>query len=129
MDAGSLFAHARGMTKLGSNVRCVAAHEHREAIASLFTEALGATVMHPTSDLDVYVLEGSRVGVYFVAAERALTPAQHQTAGTWLELVVADVAATRDELVRRGLTPLDYPDREHVYFQVPGGQVFRLASV
>lgn len=117
------------MAKLGSNVRCVAAHEHREAIATLFTQVFEAEAVHPTPDLDVYLLaDGSRVGVCFVAAEKALTPEQHETAGTWLELVVPEVTATRDELTRRGHAPLEYHDREHSYFRLPGGQIYRLAA-
>lgn len=117
------------MTTLGSNVRCVAATEHRDAIASFYTEIFGAKPIKPAPDLDVYAMDGgSNVGVYFVSAAEALSPAQHEAVGTWIELVVDDVGATQAELERRGFAPLSYHDKEHAYFQAPGGQVFRLAT-
>lgn len=123
------FAHHHGMTTLGSNVRCVAAPEHRDAIATFYTEIFGAKALKPAPDLDVYAMDdGSNVGVYFVPARDALSPEQHVTAGTWIELAVGDVDATRAELERRGFSPLEYHDEAHHYFQAPGGQVFRLTS-
>ncbi|MEM9454043.1 MAG: VOC family protein [Myxococcota bacterium] len=117
------------MTILGSNVRCVAALEHRDAIMRFYTEIFGARAVHPAPDLDVYAMDGdSHVGVYFVPAEQALTPKQHEAVGTWIELAVDDVDAIQAELERRSFAPLQYHDKEHAYFQAPGGQVFRLAS-
>lgn len=117
------------MTSLGSNIRCVAALEHRAAIASLYTEVFGAKALHPTPDLDVFVLAGGgHVGVYYVEGAKALSPEQHEVAGTWIELVVEDVAATGAELERRGVRRLAYHDETRAYHQAPGGQVFRLAD-
>jgi hypothetical protein len=117
------------MAKLGSNVRCVAAHEHRDAIATLFSRVFEAEALHPNPTLDVYLLaDGSRVGVSFVEPEQALTPAQHEVAGTWLELVVPDAAAAREAIIGLGHAPLKYQDREHSYFRMPGGQVYRIAA-
>lgn len=115
------------MTTLGTNVRCVAAQEHREAIATFYTEVFGAKAIKPAPDLDVYAMDGgSNVGVYFVSADEALTPQQQEAVGTWIELSVDDVQATAEELRRRGFEPLEYHDKEHLYFQAPGGQIFRL---
>lgn len=117
------------MTTLGSNIRCVAALEHREAIASFYTEVFGAKAIHPTPDLDVYAMEaGTHVGVYFVENGKALSPEQHEAVGTWIELAVTDVDGVSGQLKDRGFSPLQYHDQEHVYFQAPGGQVFRLAK-
>ena len=116
------------MAKLGANLRCVADNEHRDAIAGFYVEVFGADALHPTPDLDVYALGGSNIGVYFVADGTALTPQQHENFGTWIEIVVDDAEAVTTALKARGHAPLDYHDREHAYFQAPGGQVFRLAA-
>ena len=117
------------MTTLGSNIRCVAGTQHRDAIATFYTEIFGAKAINPMPELDVYAMDGNtNIGVYFVDDGKALTPEQHEAVGTWIELAVADVDATKAELERRGFAPLDYHDQEHHYFQAPGGQVFRLAA-
>ncbi len=117
------------MTTLGSNIRCVAATEHRAAIAAIYTEVFGASASQPIPDMDVYVLPGGgSIGVYIVPADQALAATLHESAGTWIELLVDEPDETRSVLERRGLTPLDYHDKAHAYFQFPGGQVFRLAA-
>ncbi|MEM6989009.1 MAG: VOC family protein [Myxococcota bacterium] len=116
------------MAKLGPNLRCVADNQHREAIASFYVELFGAETVRPTPELDVYSFGGSNIGVYFVADGTALTPEQHEKVGTWIEIVVEDAKAMTAALEAKGHAPLDYHDREHAYFQAPGGQVFRLAE-
>jgi hypothetical protein len=46
---------------------------------------------------------------------------------TYLELKADDVEETRREIVAFGVKVLDVPD-SHLYFQAPGGQVFRLVG-
>jgi hypothetical protein len=46
----------------------------------------------------------------------------------FLELKAADPEAMREKIVDFGVTVLDVPD-PHLYFQAPGGQVFRLVGV
>ncbi len=46
---------------------------------------------------------------------------------TYLELKAGDVEAMRQKIVGFGVTVLEVPD-PHLYFQAPGGQVFRLVG-
>jgi hypothetical protein len=66
------------------------------------------------------------MGVYFVDAAEALTQAQAMKAA-WIELTVEDVEAAARHLPGLGAAVVPYHDKEHRYFQAPGGQVFRLA--
>lgn len=47
---------------------------------------------------------------------------------TWLELKTDNVAEMKRKILDFGVTKLDIPDN-HLYFQAPGGQVFRLVGV
>lgn len=116
------------MAKLGTNLRCVADVRFRDAVALFYTKVFDAKVAHPMPELDVYALGGSNIGVYFVPNGEALTPEQHNKVGTWIEVVVDDVEATAALLRDLGHPRVDYHDKERRYYQVPGGQVFRLAQ-
>ena len=61
------------------------------------------------------------------AAEDALSDDDFLKA-IFLELKVDDVEDTRQKIVAFGVKVLDVPD-VHLYFQAPGGQVFRLVGI
>jgi hypothetical protein len=89
---------------------------------------LGATVQSPRPDLEVFTFaNGSGIGVFYVDAGEALTPEQHMKA-IWLELEVDDEPAAAAGLAKLDMHPFEYFDKEHKYYQAPGGQVFRLAQ-
>lgn len=44
----------------------------------------------------------------------------------WLELRSDEPALLRKRIVDFGVTQIDIPGADHLYFQAPGGQVFRL---
>jgi catechol 2,3-dioxygenase-like lactoylglutathione lyase family enzyme len=46
----------------------------------------------------------------------------------YLELKSDDVEATRQKILGAGVTAIEMPD-PHLYFQAPGGQVFRLVGI
>lgn len=115
------------VAQLNTNVRSVAPQSVRADLKSMMTEVFDCAFVSPVEGLDAYTFEdGGSLGFYFVADGEALSPKQHRDVGTWIEIGVADVEGTRDTLVAAGLSQLDYQDREHHYFQLPGGQVFRL---
>ena len=47
----------------------------------------------------------------------------------WLELRAVDAATLARAVLDFGVHRLDVPDAEHLYFQAPGGQVFRVVGV
>jgi len=98
------------------------------ALRSMFVDVFGCTSMRPMTDLEVFVFgDGSKVGVYTLSPNDALAPAQHERAGTWIEIRVDDPDGTGARLEGIGARRLGTADREHAYYQVPGGQVLRLA--
>ena len=46
----------------------------------------------------------------------------------WLELFTDDTAHLEQKIQAFGIQPFEYFDKDHFYFQAPGGQVFRVAA-
>lgn len=114
------------MMTLGKNVKITAPASARPAARALF-ETLGATLITPESNFDVFASGGSNVGFHYVGETETLTTEQMRIA-PWLELVVDDVGAARARIEALGLSRIEYHDKEHAYYAGPGGFVFRLAS-
>ena len=115
------------MARLHTNLKSVAPLSVREAMRSVMQAAFGCARVSPMDDFDAFTFEdGGSLGVYFVPDGKALTPEQHKEIGTWVEIDADDLDATEAALGEQGVTRFEYFDKEHRYFQLPGGQVFRL---
>ena len=116
------------MARFGMNLKLSIAEENRPRVHALFVDALGTDAVQPMPNLVQYKTEdGGSVGVFFVPAHEALSHAD-QKKGAWLEFRVADPEATAKRLAGVGVTPFEYQDKSHAYYQIPGGSVFRLAK-
>lgn len=117
------------MTQFGTNMKLTAARMHKNQLHTALTEGLGCKSMSPADDFSVYVFEdGFNLGVYFVHDGDALSDEQ-QALAPWLELIVTDIDGTGKRLQRVGVEVVPYErDREHTYYRLPGGPVFRLAT-
>jgi len=129
--SGRLFLHTGQevpLARFGRNMKLTTGEKHRAVIGAVLGEVLGGEKSQPLPAMDIYRLpDGFSIGVSVVPDEEALSDAALRKA-PWLEFEVADVEATRAALGRLGIQPFDYVDRSHLYFQVPGGPAFRLAS-
>jgi hypothetical protein len=111
----------------GTHQKWLVRPAHREAVRTMFTRGLGAADVTPKKDgpVDVFELEsGALVGVEI--DDGALDEASARK-GAWLEFLVADPDATARTLDSQGLKRVEYHDKEHQYFQAPGGPIFRLS--
>ncbi len=115
--------------------------EDRDRIRAFYHDVLGCTLMREFEDKDdfrlgeafylTFVYAGGRgvevdQGVSY-AAEAALSD-EDLLKAIFLELKSDDVEGTRRRIVASGVKVLDVPD-PHLYFQAPGGQVFRLVGI
>jgi hypothetical protein len=115
------------MAKIGLNHRLSVAKDLKAETRAVYEGVLGATVTSPRPDVEVFTFsDGSGIGVFYVEPTVALTPAEHMNA-IWLEFEVDNEVAAAAALGKLGLRPFEYFDKEHKYFQAPGGQAFRLA--
>lgn len=118
------------MTILGNHVKVNAPARLRVRVGKFYLEALGCRAMaSPLENLDLFLFENDCVlGVFFVD-ERAALPEEEQLKGVWLELKTADVEKLKQRVLAAGAKHVDWPDPKRFYFQAPGGQVFRIASL
>jgi hypothetical protein len=115
------------MATFGTNLKLTIDKDRRSEVRALFVDVLGATAVQPTPALEAYKLaDGGSVGVFYVDAKEALS-SEDQMKGAWLEFRVDDPESLDAKLKSRGVTRIDYQDKSHAYYQVPGGPVFRLA--
>ncbi len=116
------------MAKLGSNMKMAVRDTHRGATRAVFEGVLGCERMSPNDTIDLFTLaDGASIAVDYKSTDaEVLTPAQHKDMGTWIEFDVDDEEATAKALeAADGVSAFSFVT-EHRYFQLPGGQVFRL---
>jgi catechol 2,3-dioxygenase-like lactoylglutathione lyase family enzyme len=112
----------------------------RDRIRKFYRDVLGCKIMREFDDKDdIRLGDNFYIGFLYgngdgreadqgvtYAAEDALSDDDFLKA-IFLELKVDDVEDTRQKIVAFGVKVLDVPD-VHLYFQAPGGQVFRLVG-
>src|SRR4051812_25246216 len=102
------------MHRFGRNLKITIDRAHREKVRATL-EALGATApTSPVPHLDVFLIDGFSIGVFFVDPADALSPAD-QRKGSWLEFLVPDVEAGVKRLVDLGVERVEYMDKAHAY--------------
>lgn len=115
--------------------------EDRDRIRKFYSEALGCALTRALDDKDDFRM-GEAFHLSFLytsgrgipadqgvtyAAEKPLSD-EECLKGIFLEIKADDVNAARERIVACGARVLPVPD-SHLYFQAPGGQVFRLVGI
>jgi catechol 2,3-dioxygenase-like lactoylglutathione lyase family enzyme len=113
----------------------------RDRIRKFYRDVLGCNLVREFDDKDDFRM-GDDFFIAFlygggrgVEADKGVTYAADDTLSDgdflkaiFLELKADNVEATRQRIVAFGVKVLDVPD-PHLYFQAPGGQVFRLVGI
>jgi catechol 2,3-dioxygenase-like lactoylglutathione lyase family enzyme len=110
---------------VGNHTAVVAARSDRDRIRSFYRDVLGCDVRAESDEVDRFALADFHF--CFVYQDAALD-ARDFLKAIYLELAADDVAAVRQKVLGFGVTTLDVPD-PHLYFQAPGGQVFRIVGI
>jgi catechol 2,3-dioxygenase-like lactoylglutathione lyase family enzyme len=109
---------------LGNHTATIAPPSQRQRIRRFFCDVLGAQA-HVESD-EVDRLQLGDFHLCFVYQEGALDESAFLKS-TYLELKVDQPDRLRQSVLAFGVRRLEVPD-ERLYFQAPGGQVFRIVG-
>jgi catechol 2,3-dioxygenase-like lactoylglutathione lyase family enzyme len=110
---------------LGNHTAVVAAQSDRERIRTFYCDVLGCKVRTKTDEVDRFQLDN--LHFCFVYRSAALDEDGFLKA-IYLELKTDEIEEMKSKILSFGVRKLDVPD-PHLYFQAPGGQVFRLVGI
>ena len=110
---------------LGEHSKLTVPPSQRDRIRTFYEDVLGCVITRKSDAVDVFKIGAS----FYLAAvydDAALSESQ-SFKSIWLELRTDNPAELKARILAFGIAEIDYWDKEHFYFQAPGGQVFRLA--
>lgn len=115
------------MTKviLGNHTAVFAARSDQDKIRKFYGDVLGCKVRVNTAEVDRFQLDD--VHFCFVYQDTALDERDFLKA-IYLELKTDNIEEMKQKIMAFGVNKLDVPD-PHLYFQAPGGQVFKLVGI
>jgi catechol 2,3-dioxygenase-like lactoylglutathione lyase family enzyme len=99
----------------------------RDRIRRFYRDVLGGEIIRAGDQKDDLRL-GDDFYIAFMYEDEGILDADGFGKSIYLELKAGDAEAMRKKIVDFGVTVLDVPD-PHLYFQAPGGQVFRLVGI
>ena len=109
----------------GNHTAVFAARSEQDRIRKFYCDVLGCKVRVKTEEVDRFQLDD--LHFCFVYQSTALDESNFLKT-TWLELKADNTEEMKQKILAFGVKKLDVPDA-HLYFQAPGGQVFRLVGI
>jgi catechol 2,3-dioxygenase-like lactoylglutathione lyase family enzyme len=118
------------MTKVifGNHAAVVVPRTDQDRIRTFYRDVLGCKITRDTEQKDdVCMGDNFYIAVLYESDGVALDPDSFLKA-TYLELKSDNVEEMREKIVASGVQVLEMQD-PHLYFQAPGGQVWRLVGI
>lgn len=114
----------------GNHAAVVVPRQERDRIRAFYCDVLGFKTTRETDDKDDFQLGDDDYFHLSVLYGDLADESEFLRSGKsiYLELKSDDVEATRQKIIDVGVMVLELPD-PHLYFQAPGGQVFRLVGI
>lgn len=109
----------------GDHTSVKVARSERDGIRKFYRDVLGCKVRVESDEVDRFELNGFHF--CFVWQNTGLDASGFMQA-IWLELKTDNVEEMKRKIVDFGVKKLEVPD-PHLYFQAPGGQIFRLVGI
>lgn len=118
-----------GMSQIliGNHSKITAAPSDQAKIRKFYRTVLGCKQTKKTDTVDFFRL-GDNFFITILYQESALD-SDSSLKSIWLELQTDDPPTLGKKILDFGVRPLEVFDKEHLYFQAPGGQVFRLVKI
>lgn len=110
---------------MGEHSKLTASISERERIQKFYRDLLGCKIV-VKDGADLFWL-GDNFHIVYRYEDSALSD-EEMMKSIWLELRVGNPEELRRKILDFGIEGLDFWDKEHFYFQAPGGQVFRLVG-
>jgi catechol 2,3-dioxygenase-like lactoylglutathione lyase family enzyme len=110
---------------LGNHTAVIAARSEQDRIRRFYCEVLGCKPRAKSDEVDRFQLDD--VHFCFVYQDTALDERDFLKA-IYLELKADNTEEMKQKILAFGAKKLDVPD-PHLYFQAPGGQVFKLVGI
>jgi catechol 2,3-dioxygenase-like lactoylglutathione lyase family enzyme len=111
---------------LGNHSAIRVPHSLQEKIRKFYRDVLGCEITRKTDDVDYFRI-GDNFFVAFLYEDGALSEPEWLKS-IWLEIKADDVLAAKKKILAFGVQEVNSLDKAHLYFQAPGGQVFRLVG-
>jgi len=102
-------------------------HRDQERVRRFYRDVLGCEVTRESRDVDNFRM-GNSFFITFLYQEEVLAEHEWEKA-IWLEIKSEDPQALKQKIMDFGVRELVSKDKEHLYFQAPGGQAFRLVGM
>ena len=110
---------------LGNDVAVVVSLPEQDAVRRFYRDVLGCALTRSANDKDDFVLGGDFYLAVVYADEAVTLGKEDFLKATYLELRTDNVEELQQQIVGFGVKVMEIDD-PHLYFQAPGGQVFRL---
>jgi hypothetical protein len=112
----------------GNHSSVIVPRQDRDSIRKFYCDVLGGNITKDESDRDFLRL-GDNFYIVFLYGDVPDEGEFLRTArSVWLEIKSDNVEEMRRKILEFGVRRLDMPD-PHLYFQAPGGQVWRLVGI
>lgn len=131
---GALRDHERPLQKssnmtgawLGEHSKMTVLPSERDRVQRFYHEVLGCQVTKKSETADLIQL-GTNFYIGVIYDDSALSELD-LFKSIWLEIRTDHPEELKQKILKFGIREVTYWDKEHFYFQAPGGQVFRLVS-
>ena len=111
---------------LGENSKMTVLPSERDRIQRFYGDVLVCPLTKTSETADVFQM-GADFYVGVVYDDTALSETV-LLKSIWLDLRTDHPEELKQEILKFGVKEIDFRDKEHFYFQAPGGQVFRLVG-
>lgn len=115
------------MAFIGNHMKSTVHPELRERILVFYQDILGGELI-PTEKPKVDLFRFSNNFIMGVFYSHDCLTEQQQLNAMWCEIKTDKVDQLKEKIIKFGVKEVDYEDKNHFYFQAPGGQVYRIAS-
>ena len=118
------------MIQMGNHMKLNIPAGLRERSREFYGKLCGCKPLpSPIPIMDLWEFEGGFVAGLFFYDDSNVLPDAELLKAAWLEIKTDDDEGMKSRLLAFGVKEVEHGDKSRMYFQAPGGQVFRLAPM